>query len=187
MRYDGPTVAQRKDNLVWLDMEMTGLDPETCVPLQVAVVITDKDLQELDHCEVTIWQPESALALMQPIVQEMHRKNGLTEQVRQSRHSLQDAERQVLQVVAKHLAPGDGVLAGNSIHQDRRFIHRYFPVLNGYLHYRMVDVSTLKELAKRWYGSGVPYSKGETDHTALSDVRESIKELAHYRKAMLKS
>ena len=91
----------------------------------------------------------------------------------------------MLDVVARHTDPGTGVLAGNSIHQDRRFILRYFPVLHGYLHYRMVDVSAFKELAKRWY-KGAVYAKGDTDHTALSDVRESIKELAHYRRTMLK-
>jgi oligoribonuclease len=88
--------------------------------------------------------------------------------------------------LARWLRPGEGVLCGNSIHQDRRFLDRYFPVLNGYLHYRMVDVSTLKELAKRWYGSEALYTKGAADHTALADVRESIKELSHYRQSILK-
>lgn len=179
-------MAYTKDHLVWLDMEMTGLDPDVCVPLQIAVVITNKDLEELASCEETIWQPESVLERMEPIVTEMHTTNGLLDAVRKSRTSLVEAERKVMAVVAAHTGVGEGVLAGNSIHQDRRFIQKYFPVLHGYLHYRMVDVSTIKELGRRWYGSSALYSKGTTDHTALSDVRESIKELAHYRRSMFK-
>lgn len=179
-------MARSKDNLIWLDMEMTGLDPEVCVPLQIAIVITNAELEELASAESTIWQPDSVLERMEPIVTEMHTSNGLLTAVRESRTSLADAEREMMLVLAQHSSPGEGVLAGNSIHQDRRFIQRYFPVLHGYLHYRMVDVSTLKELGKRWYGSSASYSKGATDHTALADVRESIKELAYYRKHLLK-
>lgn len=179
-------MAENKDVLVWLDMEMTGLDPEVCVPLQVAVVITNAALEELGHTEITIWQPESALERMEPVVREMHTLNGLLEQVRVARASLAEAERELMMLVSEHTRPREGVLAGNSIHQDRRFIRRYFPTLHGYLHYRMVDVSTLKELAKRWYGSDVSFIKGTTEHTALSDVRASIRELQHYREKMFR-
>jgi oligoribonuclease len=179
-------MADSRDNLVWLDMEMTGLEPDVCVPLQVAMVITTPELVELDHLELTIWQPEEKLLRMEPVVREMHRANGLTELVRKSQVSMLDAERKMLAMLARWLKPGEGVLAGNSIHQDRRFIAAYFPVINGYLHYRMVDVSTLKELARRWYGQEVLFQKGQSQHTALSDVRESIRELEHYRRAILR-
>lgn len=177
-------MTESRDPLVWLDMEMTGLDPKSCVPLQVAVVITDAELTELDSFEMTIWQPEAELAKMSPFVQKMHRDNGLTEAVRASNHDLLNAERGLMDIIARWCKPNTGILCGNSIHQDRRFLAAYFPTVNGYLHYRMVDVSTLQELAKRWYGSKANYSKTPSDHTALSDVRASIQELAHYRKSM---
>jgi oligoribonuclease len=179
-------MAESRDHLVWLDMEMTGLDPEVCVPLQLAVVVTTPDLAEVDAIEFTIWQPEDRLARMEPFVREMHTSNGLLEAVRRSTASTLDAERKVLAMVARWVKPGEGVLAGNSIHQDRRFLAAYFPALNGYLHYRMVDVSTLKELARRWYGPEALLQKSPSQHTALADVRESIRELAHYRKAIMK-
>ncbi len=179
-------MSDSRDYLVWLDMEMTGLDPVTCVPVQVAMVITSPELTELDCMEVTIWQPEEKLAVMAPIVRRMHTENGLLSKIRSSEHALNDAERQMLSFLGRWVRPGEGVLAGNSIHQDRRFLSAYFPVVNGYLHYRMVDVSTLKELARRWYGPEALMNKGASEHTALADIRESIRELAHYRRAIFK-
>lgn len=176
-----------RDHLVWLDMEMTGLDPVTCVPLEVAIVVTNAELEELDSMEAVIWQPESKLETMQPFVRKMHTDNGLLGKVRASEHSLLDVERKMLDMLYRWSKPGEGVLAGSSIHQDRRFLARYFPTVDGYLHYRMVDVSTLKELAQRWYGTDVLFDKGTSDHTALADVRASIRELAHYRRTILKS
>lgn len=173
--------AQVQNPLIWLDMEMTGLEPERCVPLQVAMVVTDSELRELDGVEATIWQPESALALMDPFVRRMHTENGLLEAVRKSETSLLQAERALMQSLTKWCAFGQGVLAGNSIHTDRRFLIRYFPTFEGYLHYRMVDVSSIKELVVRWYGRDALYNKAASAHTALSDIRESIAELRHYR------
>lgn len=167
--------------ILWLDMEMTGLDPQRCVPLQIAGVITRSSLEEEAAVEVTIWQPEEELARMPPVVREMHAKNGLIEQVRASRRDTAYAERALLEVVAAHAAPGAAVLAGNSIHQDRRFLARYFPALEGYLHYRMIDVSSIKELVRRWYGKDATYSKGDVPHTALADIRTSLDELRYYR------
>jgi oligoribonuclease len=167
--------------MVWLDMEMTGLDPATCVPLQVAVVLTNDDLDELDHVELTIWQPEEALARVEPFVRRMHTENGLLDRVRQSDVSLLQAERTMMSLITKWCPYGQAVLAGNSIHTDRRFLIRYFPVFEGYLHYRMIDVSSLKELIGRWYGREALFTKSMNVHTALADVRESIAELRHYR------
>lgn len=179
-------MSESKQLLVWLDMEMTGLDPERCVPIEVAMLITNADLVELDSMEAVIWQPDSELEKMEPIVRKMHTDNGLLNKVRKADGSLADAERKMVEMLARWVRPREGVLCGNSIHQDRRFLHRYFPVVNGYLHYRMIDVSTLKEIGRRWYGNDVLYTKGNSDHTALADVRESVKELKHYRGSMFK-
>lgn len=179
-------MAGPHEHLIWLDMEMTGLDPEICVPVEVAIVITNADLEELDSMEAVIWQPESKLETMQPFVRKMHTDNGLLERIRKSENSLLDAERKMLELICRWSKPGEGVLAGNSIHQDRRFLSRYFPTVDGYLHYRMVDVSTLKELVQRWYGAEALFDKGTSDHTALADVRASIRELAHYRRVIFK-
>ncbi len=177
-------MTDKPDHLVWLDMEMTGLDPVACVPIEVAVVITTADLVEVDHVEHVIWQPESKLTEMEPFVTNMHTNNGLLAKVRASEISCARAERSVLSLLSRYTKPGDGVLCGNSIHQDRKFIERYFPAVHGYLHYRMIDVSTIKELAKRWYGSAATFNKPESDHTALSDTRGSIAELAFFRKTL---
>ncbi len=180
-------MSDPRHHLVWLDMEMTGLDPETDVPLQVAAVITDAELVELDAVEFTIWQPDAVLDRMQPVVRKMHNENGLTKAVRKSEVALLEAERKLLAMLARWVRPGEGILAGNSIHQDRRFLHRYFPAVHGYLHYRMVDVSTVKELAKRWYPPEATGAKQSSDHTALSDARASIRELAHYRAVLFRT
>jgi oligoribonuclease len=175
-----------RNHLVWLDMEMTGLDPETDVPLQVAVIITDGELVELDSLELTIWQPNDVLERMQPVVRKMHEDNGLTRAVRKSEVALHEAERKILALIARWVKPGEGILAGNSIHQDRKFLQRYFPAVHGYLHYRMVDVSTVKELARRWYGPEALAPKQTSDHTALADTRASIRELAHFRAVLFR-
>ncbi len=180
-------MEDEKVPLVWLDMEMTGLEPDTCVPLQVAVVITDSDLKELDAADVTIWQPEQVLERMDPFVRRMHTDNGLLDRVRTSEDSLTQAEKKMLQVIAKWCPLGTGILSGNSIHTDRRFVKAYFPMLEGYLHYRMVDVSSIKELVHRWYGRGALFTKHQQKHTALEDVRESIAELRHYRELVMRA
>ena len=172
---------EKRAALVWLDMEMTGLDPVKCVPLQVAAIVTDDDLRELEAVEVTIWQPPAALESMEPYVRKMHTHNGLIEAVRASDKSVALAELAIGGLLAKWCPYRKAVLAGNSIHQDRRFLERYFPTFHGYLHYRMVDVSSFKEMVRRWYGEDAIPTKDEGKHTALADIRASIKELAHYR------
>lgn len=179
-------MADGKDLLLWLDMEMTGLEPDACVPLQVALLVTSPELEELDSLELTLWQPESRLETMDPFVRRMHTENHLLEKVRSSDLGLLDAERKLIALWAKWFKPQEAVLAGNSIHQDRRFLAAYFPTFNGLLHYRMVDVSTLKELVRRWYGPEVGFSKPASAHTALADARASVEELRHYRKAVLR-
>ena len=177
---------QSKDRLVWLDMEMTGLDPKTCVPVQVAMVVTDSELVVLDSVELTIWQPQAALHRMEPFVRKMHTQNGLIEAVKASEVSVADAEKKLMAMLSRWTAYREGVLCGNSIHTDRRFLEAYFPIVDGYLHYRMVDVSSIKELVRRWYGGEANFTKGIGAHTALSDIQESIAELRHYRKTVMK-
>jgi oligoribonuclease len=179
-----PMPEPKRNPIVWLDMEMTGLDPRICVPLQVAVVLTDGDLKELDVMEATIWQPDSALETMEPFVRDMHTTNGLLEQVRASKLSVAQVEQQMLGLLTQHCDYRKGILAGSSIHQDRKFLDAYFPTFSNFLHYRMIDVSSVKELVKTWYGPEYTYSKSdEAAHTALADIRESIAELQHYRQA----
>jgi oligoribonuclease len=180
------TTPYDPSHLLWLDMEMTGLDPVQCVPLEVAIVVTNKELEELDAWETVIWQPESRLETMEPFVRNMHTENGVLAKVRASNTSTSDAERKMIAMVSKWFRPGEAVLAGNSIHQDRKFLAAYFPVFEGLLHYRMVDVSTLKELVRRWYGQEAGFSKPSSSHTALADARESIAELRHYRRLFSK-
>ncbi len=164
---------------------MTGLDPATCVPLEVAVIVTSADLDEIECFQTVIGQDDDALASMSDFVRGMHTSNGLLERVRACSTTLAEAENGLVEIVSRHFEPGTAVLAGNSIHQDRKFIAAYFSELEKLLHYRMVDVSTVKELVRRWYGDGAPYKKPESDHTALADVRQSIAELADYRRRFL--
>ncbi|MFW6194947.1 MAG: oligoribonuclease [Chloroflexota bacterium] len=178
---------QNEDNrLVWLDLEMTGLDPETDVIVQIAIVITDRDLNEVaDPLELTIWQPPEELSRMIPFVRAMHEKTGLLRQAQESETSVADAEREALALVSLHCSYRTARLCGNSICQDRRFLARHMPALENYLHYRMIDVSTVKELAGWWYG--IHHRKPEgAQHTALWDARQSIEELKFYRERIFK-
>jgi len=172
---------QKETIYVWVDMEMTGLDPETCVIVQVAMVLTDTQLNEiLRPIELTIWQPESVLMTMSPFVRAMHEKSGLLDLVRKSQVSLEDAERDLMEILTKHCVYRSGRLCGNSIYQDRRFLAKYLPAIESYLHYRQIDVSSVKELASAWYKA--KYEKSDVGkHTALHDIRQSIAELKYYR------
>ncbi|MFZ5469854.1 MAG: oligoribonuclease [Myxococcota bacterium] len=180
-------MGEAQTRFVWLDMEMTGLDVDTCVPIEVGVIVTGPDLKPLAELHRVIWQPEELLSRMEPFVREMHTKNGLLEKVRASTTSLATAEREVLELLTQHCKLREGILAGNSIHSDRKFIERYMPVLDGYLHYRMLDVSSLKVLTRAWYPGGPRYSKDDKEHTAIADLKESLSELAFYRRTFFKS
>lgn len=174
------------ENLVWMDLEMTGLDPARDVVLQVAVIVTDKELRPLESYAADVWQPPSALEGMSPFVHAMHEKTGLLDRVRKSTLELGRVEQKVLEIVSGWCSFRP-VLCGNTIHSDRKFIDRYMPALAGYLHYRMVDVSSLKVLAGLWLPRGDAYAKPESGkHDALFDVEQSIAELAHYRRVMMK-
>ncbi|MFL6136513.1 MAG: oligoribonuclease [Frankiaceae bacterium] len=175
------------DRLVWIDCEMTGLDADRDVLLEVAAVVTDSELHVLDDgIDVVVSASDDALGGMVDVVREMHAVSGLTEAVRASTTSVAEAEQLVLAYVRSHVPePGRAPLCGNSIATDRGFLSRYMPQLDGYLHYRMVDVSSVKELVRRWYPRvyfASPTKHG--GHRALADIRESIDELRYYRAAV---
>jgi oligoribonuclease len=175
------------DRLVWLDLEMTGLDLDRHVIVEVAALVTDDDLQPVDDgIDLIVHQPASALAEMDDFVRAMHTKSGLLPAIEASTMSLADAGARVLDYVRGHVAEGSSPLCGNSIGVDRRFLDRQLPELDRFLHYRSIDVSSFKELCRRWYPAiykGRP-GKAET-HRALADVLESIAELRYYREHML--
>lgn len=171
---------------IWIDLEMTGLNPDLDVVLEIACIVTGPDLVPLDQYHAVIFQPEAALDRMNDFVRDMHTRNGLIQRVRGSRTELKEAEAATLAMVAKHCKPGEGVLAGNSIHQDRRFMYRHMPALEGYLHYRQVDVSTLKVLREAWHPNVPKFEKPGKDHTALADIKESIAELEYYRTKLMR-
>ena len=171
--------------LAWMDLEMTGLDPGRCVIVEIATLITDDELTIVaEGPDLVIHQPDAALDAMEPVVQEMHKKSGLTEAIRASTVSLEEAGAATLEFLKAHLPePRTVPLCGNSIGTDRRFLAAYLPAIEEYLHYRSVDVSTIKELARRWYPAVVDsVPKKATAHRALDDIRESIEELRFYRK-----
>jgi len=170
------------DNLVWIDLEMTGLKPDTDRIIEIATVVTDRELVVLAEGPViAVHQPEEILALMDEWNTRTHGKSGLTTRVRESRVSEAEAERATIAFLAEWVPAGRSPMCGNSICQDRRFLARWMPELERFFHYRNLDVSTLKELAKRWAPSVLAGLTKGNSHQALDDVRESIAELRHYR------
>ena len=170
------------NRFVWLDLEMTGLDDKTCSIIEMAMIITDGELNELAPLEQCISQPESALETMSPFVKKMHTDNGLLTKVRASSTSLAEAEQKTVEVLLQHVPYKKGILAGNSIWQDRRFILRHMPSFESLLHYRQIDVSTIKVLSKQWYGITGDAPGKASNHTALDDIRSSLAELRWYKK-----
>lgn len=174
--------------LVWMDLEMTGLSPETGDRIiEIATVITDNELNILETGPViAIFQPEAVLEKMDDWNQKTHKKSGLLDRVRVSDKTEQEAEKLTLDFIMKHVKKSQSPLCGNSVWQDRRFLAKYMPTLEQYLHYRLIDVSTIKELAKRWNPKIYNNHEKSNKHQALSDIQESIDELKHYRAAFLK-
>ena len=176
------------DRLVWMDLEMSGLAVERERILEIAVIVTDGQLEIIaEGPELIVHQSDEVLAAMDAWNTQHHGASGLVDRVRASTIDEAAAEREVLAFVATHVGPRSAPLAGNSIHQDRLFLAKYMPALNEHLHYRNVDVSTLKELVRRWfpveYGAR-PTKRGS--HRALDDIRESIEELRYYRKSVFR-
>ncbi|XP_072013336.1 oligoribonuclease, mitochondrial-like isoform X2 [Amphiura filiformis] len=177
-----------KERLVWVDLEMTGLDVNKDHILEMACLITDGDLNLIaEGPNIIVHQSDEVLSNMNDWCVQHHGQSGLTEAVKASKISLQQAEYEMLSFVREHSAPGFCPLAGNTVHADKVFLEKYMPQFTKHLHYRIVDVSTIKELCRRWYPqdfSAAPDKQAE--HRALDDIRESIKELKYYRKCIFK-
>jgi len=174
-----------KNRMIWLDLEMTGLDPDRDSILEIATVVTDGELNELAEGPVlAVHHDEVALRAMDAWNTEHHTASGLWARVLESDYSIEDAERRTLEFLARWTKPGSSPLCGNSICQDRRFLYRLMPELEAWFHYRNLDVSTVKELASRWAPQALEGFVKENRHEALSDIRESISELRHYRSFM---
>ena len=181
------TLAKNDNNLVWLDCEMTGLDPERDRIIEIAVVVTGPTLEpRIEGPVIAIHQSDAQLDLMDAWNKGTHGRSGLTERVRASTVTEAEAEQQILDFVSKYVPKQSTPMCGNSIGQDRRFLVKYMPKLEAWFHYRNLDVSTLKELARRWKPEAYTSFKKRQMHTALADVNESIEELAHYREHFLK-
>lgn len=181
-----PTI--NNTNLIWIDLEMTGLSPDQDRIIEIATIVTDSDLNILAEGPVmAIKQSEDRLAAMDHWNRCTHIKSGLVKRVRQSPFSERDAEQRTLAFLRQWLPPDCSPICGNSIGQDRRFLYRYMPELENFFHYRAVDVSTLKELAQRWKPEILEGLKKKSSHEALEDIRESIAELDYYRQHFIRS
>ncbi|CAI09079.1 MULTISPECIES: oligoribonuclease [Aromatoleum] len=180
-------MAQDQNHLIWLDMEMTGLQPDSDRIIEIAIVITDSQLNTVAEAPViAVHQPDSVLDAMDEWNRNTHGKSGLTDRVKASLIGEADAEAQMLAFLQQHVPAHTSPMCGNSICQDRRFMARYMPHLEAWFHYRNLDVSTLKELAKRWRPEVYKGVEKKGKHEALADIRESIAELRHYRDNFLR-
>jgi oligoribonuclease len=176
-----PTI--NKDNLIWIDLEMTGLNPDTDVIIEIATIVTDSDLNVLaEGPSLAIRQPQPVMDAMDEWNTRQHGNSGLTKRVLTSDIDMAEAERQTLDFLNQWVPAGASPMCGNSICQDRRFLWRGMPQLEAFFHYRNLDVSTIKELAKRWRPEIADGVKKNSSHLALDDIRDSIAELQHYRK-----
>jgi|TARA_R100000900_G_scaffold96660_1_gene74894 oligoribonuclease len=179
--------APRSDLLVWIDLEMTGLEPDKERIIEVATLITDAQLNVVAEGPViAVKQPDSLLAGMDDWNQKTHGESGLVARVKASTIETKEAERQTLDFLRQYVVAGSSPMCGNSIHQDRRFLEREMPDLWAFFHYRNLDVSTVKELAKRWNPGALVGFKKQNAHLAMDDIKESIAELAHYRSTFLR-
>ena len=175
-----------RNNMVWIDMEMTGLDPEKDKVLEIATIITDGNLNILaEGPDLVIHQPASVLKGMDEWNQKHHAESGLIDAVKESTMTVKKAEHLTLEIIQEYCKPKKAPLCGNTVHHDRRFLMKYMPKIDAYLHYRHVDVSSLKALIARWYPKDKEPPKRKS-HRALSDIRESIAELKFYRERYFK-
>ncbi|EEI79486.1 oligoribonuclease [Corynebacterium striatum] len=183
-------IAPKNDRLVWIDLEMTGLDPKRHVIVEVAAIITDGNLNVIgEGIDLVVHATEAELAEMDDFVTNMHANSGLDKEIRESTTTLREAEDAVLALIAEHCNPEHPApLAGNSIATDRTFIRAYMPRLDEALHYRMIDVSTIKELSRRWFPRAY-YNQPDKGmaHRALQDIIESIRELDYYRRSVFRT
>jgi oligoribonuclease len=181
-----PTLEKSDQNLIWLDCEMTGLDPEVDRLIEIAVIVTGPQLEpRIEGPVFAIHQSDAQLDKMDAWNKGTHGRSGLIDKVKASRIDEAEAERQLVDFLARYVPKGASPMCGNTIGQDRRFLVKYMPKLEAFFHYRSIDVSTLKELARRWRPEVYSAFKKQQKHTALADVHESIEELAYYRETFL--
>jgi len=177
----GP-MAEASDRLVWVDLEMTGLDPGRCTIVEIATIVTNVNLDVIEEGpNLVISQPEGALAVMNDFVRDLHTRSGLLQKIKTSTVTLEDAAARTFAFLERHVVKGTAPLCGNSVWKDREFLAKYMPAVEAHLHYRMIDVSSVKELVKRWCPPDKHAPKKKETHRALDDIRESIEELAFYR------
>ena len=177
-------IARHKDYLIWIDLEMTGLDLPRDVILEVALIITNNQLEIIaEGPSLAIHYPDEVLDEMNDWCKKQHGISGLTQAVKDSKTTLHDAQQQLVSFLKPYISQGQGVICGNSVWQDKAFIQAYMPELDALLHYKIIDVSSIKEVILRWYPKNprVEFKKQDR-HRALPDIRESIEELAYYRK-----
>ncbi|OUR73443.1 oligoribonuclease [Methylophaga sp. 41_12_T18] len=180
-------MAKSKKNLIWIDLEMTGLDTNNDAIIEIATIVTDADLNVIAEGPIlAIKQSDERLAAMDEWNTRQHGNSGLVKRVKDSSLNEADAERQTIEFLAEHVPAGVSPMCGNSICQDRRFMARCMPELEAYFHYRNLDVSSLKELARRWAPKVEKSFKKKSSHLAMDDVKDSIRELQHYREHFIK-
>ena len=180
-------MAQDSNNLIWIDLEMTGLDTDRDKIIEIATIVTTSSLELVEEGPVlAIRQSDEALEAMDAWNTEQHGKSGLVDRVRSSPLTEVDAQDITLNFVSKHVPANASPMCGNSVCQDRRFLHRCMPELERHFHYRNLDVSTIKELAKRWVPAVYQSFSKESSHLAMDDIRDSIRELKHYRERFFK-
>lgn len=180
-------MAKSKKNLIWIDLEMTGLDTNNDAIIEIATIVTDADLNVIAEGPIlAIKQSDERLAAMDEWNTRQHGNSGLVKRVKDSTLNEADAERQTIEFLAEHVPAGVSPMCGNSICQDRRFMARCMPELEAYFHYRNLDVSSLKELARRWAPKVEKSFKKKSSHLAMDDVKDSIRELQHYREHFIK-
>jgi len=180
-------MAQNAENLVWVDLEMTGLDPDTDHIIEIATIVTDKNLEILaEGPMLAIYQPDSVLDAMDDWNREHHGNSGLIDRIRATRLTAAEAGAQTIEFMSQYVPARSSPMCGNSICQDRRFMYREMPELEAYFHYRNLDVSTLKELARRWAPEVFSSVTKRGIHLALEDIKDSIDEMTHYRDRFLR-
>ncbi len=180
-------MTDRRNNLIWIDLEMTGLDPDNDVIIEIATLVTDPQLNILaEGPTIAVHQSDEILNGMDEWCTRQHGQSGLTQRVRESNINEAEAEQLTIDFLMQHVDKNASPMCGNSICQDRRFLYRYMPKLEDYFHYRNLDVSTLKELARRWKPGALDGFKKNATHLAMDDIKDSIAELSHYRETFIK-
>lgn len=166
---------------IFLDLEMTGLNEEKCEILELGLIITDNDFNQIANLDIVLWQSNAILDTMSPFVRNIHLKNGLIEKVKNSLISIKEAEESVMFLITKHISYKEGILVGNSIYIDRIFLRKYMKNFESYLNYRQIDITSIKILCKNWYSNKILFPKKKSNHTSINDIKNSISELKFYK------